>query len=488
MQDHRLRPGQIVDGFTLEEEVHRGGMARLWRVTRPGESRAMLMKVPFLGEGDDPSAIVGFEVEHMILPRLTGPHVPACLAAGDFAVLPYLVLERIPGKSLEARAKDAPIAPEQVAWLGGKIATALQDIHRQHVIHFDVKPSNIMFRDQGPAVLIDYGLARHDELPDLLAEESDMPMGTNAYLAPEQVLGNRTDPRSDIFALGAVLYELTTGKLPFGNPVSRAGMRRRLYREPTPPRGVLPSTPLWLQEVILRCLEIDPDERYQSASQVAFALQHPEQVALTERSTRVKGPTLVTAVKSWWRSNNRVPQPTRPIADQLDRGKIVLVALDFSPDDGDATTDAVRRQVSGLLQADPDCRLVCVTVLKTSLVKLDETLDKAGRNIYLKRLVALKEWARPIDLPEEAVSFHVLEAVDPAAAILDHARHNQVDHIVMGARGHSAMRRYLGSVSSQVVAEAACSVTVVRARPAAESPDGVEEAVRGAELAPANGA
>ncbi len=462
MESHRLRAGRVIDGFKLEELVHTGGMAALWRVTKAGETRSMLMKVPFLGEGDDHSAIIGFEIEHMILPRLTGPHVPAVIAVGDFAILPHLVIERLPGKSLDARLKDAPLSPEDVCWLGAKIATALQDIHRQHVIHLDVKPANIMLRESGPAVMIDYGLARHDELPDLLAEESDQPIGTNAYMAPEQVLGIRTDPRSDIFALGVVLYEMASGEKPFGNPSTRAGMRQRLYHEPRPLRALQPHIAPWLQEIILKCLEVDPDDRFQTAGQLAHALRNPDQVVLTERAARIKSPGFVKRVKNWWQGQNRVIAPPMRVADRLDKAPIIMCALDFSVDEADAISDAVKRLVRRLLETDPEARLVCLTVLKTSLVKLDEALDQGGRNIYLKRLVALKDWARSLDLLEESVSFHVIEAVDPAQAILDYARFNSVDHIVVGARGHSTLRRYLGSVSSRVVAEASCSVTVVR--------------------------
>src|ERR1700675_2952968 len=93
-------PGVIVDGFRLEERVHSGGMAVLWRVSRPGATMPMLMKVPRIGEGADPAAIVSFEMEQMILPRLSGVHVPKFVAAGDFAVQPFIVMEAIPGKTL----------------------------------------------------------------------------------------------------------------------------------------------------------------------------------------------------------------------------------------------------------------------------------------------------------------------------------------------------------------------------------------------------
>lgn len=97
-----------------------------------------------------------------------------------------------------------------MAAIGGKIATALHDLHRQHVIHLDIKPSNVMVRESGEAVLIDFGLSRHEELPDLMAEEFHVPIGTGAYISPEQLLYNRSDPRSDLFALGPVSCPLAS--------------------------------------------------------------------------------------------------------------------------------------------------------------------------------------------------------------------------------------------------------------------------------------
>jgi Protein kinase domain len=138
-----LERGSVVDGFLVEECVHRGGMATLWRVSRPGSTMPILMKVPKLGEHADPAAIVSFEMEQMILPRLTGVHVPQFVAAGDLAVQPYIAMEFIPGKTLLARLPDLPLPYQEVAEIGVKVATALDDLHRQHVVHLDVKPSNI---------------------------------------------------------------------------------------------------------------------------------------------------------------------------------------------------------------------------------------------------------------------------------------------------------------------------------------------------------
>src|ERR1035438_4640536 len=159
--------GVTVDGFRLDELVHRGGMALLWRVSRPGATMPMLMKVPKIGEGTDPAAIVSFEMEQMILPRLTGVDVPKFIAVGDFATQPYTVIERIPGKTLLTRLPELPLPYAEMADVGVLLAQALDDLHRQHVVHLDVKPSNIMFRPTGEAVLLDFGLSHNVQLPDL---------------------------------------------------------------------------------------------------------------------------------------------------------------------------------------------------------------------------------------------------------------------------------------------------------------------------------
>src|SRR5471032_657997 len=117
--DHQ---GVIINGFRLEEIVHQGGMAMLWRVSRPGTTMPILMKVPRIGEGADPAAIVSFEMEQMILPRLSGENVPKFIAAGDFEVHPYIVMEAIAGKSLLPHLSELTLPYSEVAEIGVKIA------------------------------------------------------------------------------------------------------------------------------------------------------------------------------------------------------------------------------------------------------------------------------------------------------------------------------------------------------------------------------
>jgi nucleotide-binding universal stress UspA family protein len=467
MDVRSLRPGQEIGGFMLGESLDPGGMASFWRVTKPGIDMPMLMKIPLLRPGEDPITIIGFEVEQMILARLTGPHFPRFVAAGDFEC-PYIVMEYLKGHSVKSLLERTPLPTAEIADIGAKVAFALHDLHQQNVVHLDLKPSNIILRDTGAAALIDFGLSHHTQLPDLIAEEIDGPVGTSPYIAPEQVLGDRGDPRSDIFALGVVMYFLATGERPYGEPQRAAEWRRRLWRDPYPPRHWNKDLPPWLQEVILRCLEVDPDARYASAAQLAFDLQNPAQIALTDRATRRDRDGTLTVLMRWFnaRRNLRRPPPRRR-APIVAHAPIILAAIDLSPA-AEKLGEPMRLAVSRILITEPAARLACVNVLKTARLGLDPVTDEQGRNPHLQRLVELKHWARSLPVSPERITYHVLESSDPATALVDYGRNNRIDHIVMGARGTSPLRRYLGSVSSQVVAQAPCSVTVVRAREARE--------------------
>ncbi len=450
---------RIIDGFKVGEVLHEGGMALLHRASRPDDPTPLLMKVPRMRPGEDPAAIVSFQMEQMIMPRLAGPHVPRFVAMAGFEASPYIVMERIEGPALSERLRDVPLPVDDVAAIGAAVADALDDLHRQHVVHLDVKPANILFRPDGTAVLVDFGLAHHDQLPDLMAEEFRLPYGSTPYMAPEQLLGVRHDPRSDLFALGALLYQLATGETPFGEPQHLKGAKRRLWRDPTPPRRRREAIPPWLQEVILRCLEVSPDRRHPTAAQLAFDLRHPDQIALTARAERRRRDDIVTALR-----RRLQPEPLAPrrvgAAGRIAAAPILAVAIDLSQTT-DELAGVLRNQVQKMLGSRPGARLACLHVLRQTAAAAG---DQALRNRHVQRLVELRHWAAPLHLAEGRVTFHVLEAPDAAEAILDYARANRVDHLVMGARENSLSRRLLGSVAGQVAAEAPCSVTVVRRR------------------------
>ncbi|HZH47204.1 MAG TPA: bifunctional serine/threonine-protein kinase/universal stress protein [Roseococcus sp.] len=456
------REGTVLGGFTLGPVVHRGGMAILHAATHPDHAGPLLVKVPRLAEGEDPAAIVGFEMERMILPRLTGPHVPRCLGTGH-EPLPWIAMGRVEGASLLPKLEALPLPAEEVASLGARIADALDSLHRQGVVHMDVKPSNVILAaSDGRAVLVDFGLSHHAQLPDLLEEEFRLPYGTAPYMAPEQAMGVRGDPASDLFALGAVLYFFATGVRPFGDPQRLPGLRRRVWWDPPPPRALRPDCPPWLQEVILHCLEVEPARRPPGAAHVAFALRHPDQVALGVRAARLARDPLSERLRRRFHPDHR-PLLARACAPEpAADAPIIAVAVEL--DGQPAMQAALRPMVAQALLAMPGARLACLNVLRTNRVMLDTTLDEAGRNKHLQRLLELRHWAEPLGLPEGRVTHHVLEAASVAGALLDYLGANRVDHVVLGASGEGAARRVLGSVSGEVARLAPCSVTVVRPR------------------------
>jgi eukaryotic-like serine/threonine-protein kinase len=459
-----LGPGSEIDGFCLGEMIHTGSMASIYRLDGPDGPLPLIIKIPRLGPGERAVNVIAFEVCRMVLGALAqGPHHPTLVAFGDVETVPYLVMERVEGVRLNDWVTRAPLAPEEIARLGSALALALHDTHRQDVVHLDLKPTNVLYREGGEAVLIDFGLAHHSHYPDLLAEELRFPLGNWVYIAPEQVLGVRCDPRSDIFAFGAILYHLATGRFPFGKPTTMAQLRRRLYRDPLPPRAIVVQTPAWLQEIILHCLEIDARDRYASAAEVAFDLANPAQVAITERGLRDRRAGWGMQIRRWVRARRFEPAPCPPPSIQVGPAPIVLVAIGSAQPD-EALSEALRDAARRLIAADDQCRIACVTAVPPAAALRGERNEDTPTGRHIKHLVNLRRWAKPLALPEERLTYHVLESEKPAAALLDYARMNDVDQILIGASRGSASIRLFPGVSAQVVAEAPCSVTVVRPR------------------------
>lgn len=455
--------GDQVDGYRIEEKIHVGGMGVIYGVRAEQDvGFPLVMKVPRLGYGEPPETIITYEQEQIVMQALRGPHAPRYVGAGDLEVQPYIVIERIEGQSLHEWVERAPVPAEEIARVGSALATAIHALHLQEVIHLDVKPSNVILRPTGEAVLIDFGLAHHAHYPDLLAEELRRPVGSAPYISPEQVLGVRTDPRSDVFSLGAVLYELATGHVPFGSPASFSGLRQRLHREPPPPRALNPAVPPWLQEIILHCLEPDAERRYGSASQVAFDLGHPDQVGVTERGNRTRRAGIGKRLRRWVKAAGMEPERFARPSARLASAPIILAAVATRHTNDAlfaAQLDAVRR----LLVSDAASRLACITIIPPTPVAGAESDEEIATSQQIKHLVLLKHWAEPLQLGPERVSFHVLEGGDSAGTLLDYARANRVEHIVIGAPPPDLpLRALMGTFATKIAAESPCTVTLVR--------------------------
>ena len=463
----RLMPGTLIDGFVVGDCLHAGGMAHIYQVSYAGAAQRepfpMVMKVPHMTEGDGAENIVGFEVELQILSVLTGTHVPRLVAAGDLEKLPYLVMEYVPGRTLQQWLDEAdePLPPAEIARLGVAVANAVHSLHQQEVCHLDLKPANVLMRPDGSAVLLDFGLSCHAHYPDLLAEELRPAVGSPTWMAPEQVVGVRGDPRSDIFAIGVMLYELATRELPFGNPQTTEGLRQRLWMDPVPPRKWRPDLPEWLQEAILRCLESEAARRYASAAHLAFDLSHPQQIRVTDLGRRTRPTGFKIHFKRWLRAAGMHYQPSALPSRQIDETPIIMVAVPHR-DVSDATLYSLRQAVARSLGTRPGARLACVTVISAGETP-GHNMASSETTVHRRYLGMLRQWAQPLDLNGQTVSFHVLESGDVAQALLRYAQGNHVSMIVMGAATHGLhMQRLLTTVPIKVAMQAPCTVILVK--------------------------
>jgi len=465
-----LEPGAEIDGFRIRDCIHAGGMAHIYAVDYAQAGRnpgfPMAMKIPRMTAGDGAENIVSFEVELQILSVLTGPHVPRFVAAGDLVRLPYLVMEYVAGQTLQ-HWLDAPDrheprpGPDTIARLGAAIAHAAHSLHQQNVCHLDLKPANVLMRPDGSAVLLDFGLSCHAHYPDLLAEEMRKAVGSPAWIAPEQVVGVRGDPRSDIFAIGVMLYELATGELPFGAPTTNGGLRQRLWMTPAPPRRHNPAVPEWLQEIILRCLEPEAAQRYPSAAHLAFDLSNPGQVLVTERGRRTEGTPLSTHLKRWLRAAGMHYTPSPLPAQQIEDTPILMVAVPHE-DVSDATLYSLRQAVGRSLGIRPGARLACVTVISPSASSTSDSA-RSETTLHRQHTARLKAWAQGLQLDGHPVSYHVLEAGDVAQALVRYAASNHVSMLILGAATHGLqLQRFIDTVPIRVARDAPCTVILVK--------------------------
>jgi serine/threonine protein kinase len=461
--DDIFQEGKLVDGFVLGKEVHRGGMASLFSATKAGVDIPILLKIPRVGRDQPVESLIGFETELTILRALKSPYVPQYLGSGNMAAHPYIAMERVVGRPLEDLIKEGKkFSIAEVVQIGVDLAQAVQSLHAQDTIHLDIKPDNILLDDSGKLTLIDFGLSHHARYPDLLAEEMRKGVGSAPYISPEQVLGIRDDARSDIFSIGVILYELLTGELPFGNPQTIGGLRKRMWAQAFPPRALRKEIPRWLQEVVLRCLEPRAADRYQSATRLRQVLREHDTIELTERAERVNPLNFWENFKRWFRAAGYEPSPSPRPSRSNDQAPIIVVALDTRQTDNDLR---IRMQITAknLLQTYPESRLICLSTIASTPTFEGALENQTASGIVRGHLVQLMDWAKPLQLPAERISYHVLEALDSASRIIDFAKDNDASLILIGG-SHKTPNKVAPWRTSmtKIVEEASCSVYIVR--------------------------
>jgi eukaryotic-like serine/threonine-protein kinase len=279
-----LRPGGQLSHYRIEELVARSGMASIYRATDMRAGRTVAIKIPHPDMEADPVLFDRFKREIEIGERLDHPGVMKVLDSGEPGEV-YMVMEWVEGRLLrKVMSENRRLPMARACSITIAICDALDYIHRNGVVHRDLKPENIMIDAEDRIKLIDFGIAGKTGARRLTFGKLSQIAGTPDYISPEQVKGKRGDGRSDIYSLGVILYEMVTGETPFAGTNPFAVMNDRLMNNPIPPREVNPEISPQLQEVLYRALEREPQDRYSTANEFAWDLEHLDEVSASDRA------------------------------------------------------------------------------------------------------------------------------------------------------------------------------------------------------------
>jgi serine/threonine-protein kinase len=281
-----LEAGDTLDHYHLDALVGRGGMSSLYRATDLRDGRQVALKVPHPEMEADPVLVERFEREQQIGQELDHPGIVKTHDGEQRSRL-YMVAEWAEGRLLRAILNEERRLPiERAINFALQICDALDTMHKHGVVHRDLKPENIMVGDDDRIKLIDFGIAMKEDMRRLTFTGLSPALGTPDYISPEQVKGQRGDQRSDIYALGVMLYEMLAGEPPFTGANPLAVMNERLLIDPKPIRELNPKVSPQLQEILFRALERDPRHRYATANEMAWELEHQEIVGVDEGARR----------------------------------------------------------------------------------------------------------------------------------------------------------------------------------------------------------
>jgi serine/threonine-protein kinase len=275
--------GAQIDSYRIEEPVARSGMATIYRAVDTRNNLQVALKIPHPDMEADPILFDRFKRESGIGEKLNHPKVMR-VYGGEKRSRIYMVMEWCEGRLLrKILDEEGPLPQERAIRIAVEVLGALDYINANGVVHRDLKPENIMVDANDNIKLIDFGIAGDSGARRLTYANFTATLGTPNYISPEQVKGKRGDGRSDIYAMGVILYEMLSGKLPFSGPSPLAAMNDRLLNHPLPPSVANPEISAQLQEVIYRALERDPKNRYAKASEFARDLEHLDQVGVEDR-------------------------------------------------------------------------------------------------------------------------------------------------------------------------------------------------------------
>ncbi len=431
----QYEPGDVLDSFTIGEGLYCGALAEIYRGTDGLTHQAVAIKVPSLDIINRPLVFYHFQNETRVLEKIHHPCIVRYIPRDRTA--PYSVFEYIAGRDLHALMKrEGPLPLEAARHYLRQIGQGLSYIHDCGVIHLDIKPENIIVTPRDTVKIIDFGLARRLGAPDMLQEDFTRPHGTPYYAAPEQLERYRDDPRTDLYSLALVLYEMLTGELPFERTIDLGRVRRRLKTDPVPPRTYRREIPESVETVILKALDRYPDRRFPSIDAFVRALDEADDPGPQADARPATAPSVVP--------------PACPV--RLDAHyRHILAAIDDS-DQAQAIVE------TALLVALSD--RVAVTLLTVVSDSGDDWTRYADE-------VAGKRWGRRLEsFTRRFRRFGIEPTVriltgSPADRILETARDRNVDLIIMGASRRSWIKRLFGGrILDRVLKKAPCRVRI----------------------------
>ncbi|MGD0059873.1 MAG: serine/threonine-protein kinase [Verrucomicrobiia bacterium] len=279
-----LGPGDVLDDrFLVIEVLNQGGMATIFKaLDLQNRDREVVVKVPYRGMESNPASYARFAREEEIGLKLDHPFVMKFIGVNGNRSRPYIVAEYLRGNTLaDILGKIRPLPEKDALKLVSLICEALQYLHAHNIVHRDLKPSNVMVCSDGTIRVMDFGISYAEAARRVTFAGFSTAMGTADYVAPEQIKGRRGDQRTDIYSLGSMLYEMLTGKAPFDGDDPFIIMNRRMSGDPAAPRKLNPSLSPQAEEIVLRALQRDPNQRYQSAAAMKADLDAPEKMPVT---------------------------------------------------------------------------------------------------------------------------------------------------------------------------------------------------------------
>lgn len=274
-----LNVGDVLDGYRVEALLARGGMASIFKAVDQQSGEVVALKVPHLQYESDVVFFDRFHREEEIATRLDHPNVVRALLSSREKTRVYLVLEYVTGTSLaDVLRERGPLPPMQAVEIARQVCDALVYFHAHGIHHHDVKPDNVVLGADGRPRLLDFGIAHLETARKLTVRGLSASIGTPDYMAPEQLRGRVGDARADVFALGTMLYEMVTGWLPYAGADWEERLRAKRLADPTPPSAHVPGLAPALDAVVMRAIEPEVKDRYQTALDLLADLREPPAV------------------------------------------------------------------------------------------------------------------------------------------------------------------------------------------------------------------